>query len=302
MVRAPMKGWVPIVLLAAMLGGCAGQEPMEVVNEEVPSDGIVLAGIVQDERFNPIRGAAVSVLELNFTELSGPDGRFAFPEVPAGIYTVRAVAEGYFNVTIPVTPAFDGELLFQLEAAVDPNQQFTDRFLGRLQCAAEYLIISGSCDRVSTEFGGPGVFTQTSQFLVPLAADWTTVVVDVAFDEGTLQGFEALRVSTKAGDAADELGSYERYARHADSSSFTFRIEPNTVYEDGGEPVPADIEGLLFDVFAQGQQYGTVCVPEDSPQRPGECFTGFGAGVDIEFELLITQFYGEPAPEGFTLL
>lgn len=297
-----MRGFVPWLIIAVALSGCAAQEPQDAPVEAAESDGVVLAGIVQDDRFEPIAGASVSVLEMNFTETSGNDGRFAFPEIPIGVYTVVADAPGYVNLTIPVTPTFDGELLFQLELEVDPNEVFTDRFQGRLQCAAEYVIISGSCDRLSTEFGGPGIFTQTSQFQIGLGQDWQTVVVDVAFDAGNLQGFEALRVSTKAGDAADELGSYERYARHADGASFTFRIEPGMDYGEETGPVPADIDNLLFDVFAQGQGYGTVCVPEDSPERPGECFTGIGVGVDLEFELIVSTFYGTPAPVGYTLL
>ncbi len=300
-VPRPVKGSAAWLIALAMLAGCADAPP-EATPTDTPADGLILAGIVQDSRFQPIVGAEVTLNEMNLTDLTGPSGRFSFPEIPAGVYSVTAVAEGFVNLTIPISPTFDGELLFQLDDAADPVEIFTDSYTGRLQCAAEYIIISGSCDRVITEFGGPGLFSETAQFLHGVTEGWATIVVDVSFDPANLQGFEALRVSTKAGDSADELGSYERFARHSSGESFTFRIEPNQTYEGGDAPVPMDIDALLFDVFAQGNGYGTVCVPEQSPQRPGDCFTGIGVGIDLEFDLLVTSFYGAPAPEGYSLL
>jgi len=49
-----------------------------------------LSGIVTDRAGHPIAGAVVVVSELHRVALTGPDGRFVVPDVPAGRYFVIA--------------------------------------------------------------------------------------------------------------------------------------------------------------------------------------------------------------------
>src|SRR4029453_919498 len=55
-----------------------------------------LRGVVQDEQGQPVAGAVVSAVgSTSVFAVSGPDGRFAFRNLPAGPYLVRAHLQQY---------------------------------------------------------------------------------------------------------------------------------------------------------------------------------------------------------------
>ncbi len=284
------------VVLALLLAGCAASPDVTVDDDAPATDTMTIRGIVQTSELGRV-DANVTVMPLNLTETTAPDGSFAFPPMPLAAYTVTAEAAGYLTRTLDVAPGSNESILITLEAVAATPTVETVRYKGHLQCAAEYLIIAGSCDRFSTQFGGPALVDSAGIFEHPVAADWETIVVDVVFAGGAASTYDGLRVTVKGVDASDALNEYEQYGRFHDSDAFTFRIEPDQAYPDGAMPVPRDATMLLLDVFAQGHGYHEAC----DPTGAFGCFLGVGAGIDIQFELVVTTFTIERAPDGFSL-
>lgn len=297
-----MRLTVLAAIAVVVLAGCAdsGNETPTEAPDGAAVETMTIRGVVLDPAINPLEGITVQVLDQNLSMVTGPGGEFLFTDLPIAIYTVQASAEGYTTAKVqwnqggPLDP--QGLIIEPLGAT---PTSITARYVGKLECAAEYLIISGSCDRYLEPLGQQ-VLAQESIFEHGLADGWATVVVDVSFDSGAEATYDGLRVSAKAPGDSDELSAYQKFGSFHGSESFTFRLEPLQEYDNGDRPAPdSNATSIIFDVFAQGHTHGTVCTPAAVYD---ECFLGVGAGLQIEFELIVTTFYVEPAPEGFSLL
>lgn len=291
------------VLAAVMVAGCAGQGVPEADDEpEAPGDGtMIVRGAVQDDAFQVVPSANVTLVERNLTIQTAPDGTFSFGELPLAFYRVQADAVDLLPQTLTVRPGFNGSLLFTLTRMAEEPSSSSARYAGKFDCAAEYLIIPGSCDAVVTAIADsveqvedPELFEKQDLFQHPVHANWKTVVVDVGFDPESMPLLDGLRVTVRGTRDSDDLGTYEQFGRFHGNQSFTFRLEPDQTYTDGVAPVPANATMFEFAVYPHGQGYHATCA--------ASCFLGVGAATDIQFELLVTTFYVEPAPEGFTLL
>ena len=85
-----------------------------------------LSGVVTDRAGHPIAGAVVVVSELHRVALTGPDGRFVVPDVPAGRYFVIARRIGYSPAAHQVTT---GATVFKI--ALEPATLFVEPEIGR---------------------------------------------------------------------------------------------------------------------------------------------------------------------------
>ena len=80
-----------------------------------------LSGVVTDRAGHPIAGAVVVVSELHRVALTGPDGRFVVPDVPAGRYFVIARRIGYSPAAHQVTTGATA-----LKIALEPATLFVE--------------------------------------------------------------------------------------------------------------------------------------------------------------------------------
>ena len=80
-----------------------------------------LSGVVTDRAGHPIAGAVVVVSELHRVALTGPDGRFVVPDVPAGRYFVIARRIGYSPAAHQVTTGAAA-----LKIALEPATLFVE--------------------------------------------------------------------------------------------------------------------------------------------------------------------------------
>lgn len=299
-----MKQWGTLALLIAIaLSGCADNaepEPATVLPD------VTWTGHVQTPAFNPIAGATITVshagtvfddgtMTADFTTseaTTDANGDFALV-LPPGSWAWTATHPAYAsqNGTQNVTTPLD---LTMAPLNVITPYQTAVPFEGYIECAAEYLIITPSCDTIITFAGGPALFRDDTIFEVGFDDDWATLVLDVQFDLADHPGVAGLRVSAYAADANAELFNYERFHQGVSDQSFSMRLDPGTDYGDE-VPTPAGAGGMRFEFYPHGHGDDTVCTPD-------ECFLGVGVTYRLEFNAVATTFYHEPAPEGWTLL
>jgi hypothetical protein len=292
-----------MVLLAGCTGGADDtSSPGPVPGDDYPgkptgSDALAIVGVVHSEALVPLAQAELAIDGLGLRAISDAQGQFSFPPVEPAIYTVHATAAGYRSATLTARPA-GGALEFIL-ASTGPVQPYNNTlpFHGYLECAAEYLIITGPCDAVLIAGGQEPVFQNQSAFQFATDPNWATMVFDVDFDPDQAQAIDGLRLTLRGKDDSDSTGTYEQYGRFHDAAPFSFRVEPNGNYTDGTKPVPANATAFTVDVYPQGKAYHEVCDPSGAT-----CFLGVGAATNIRFDVYVTVFYLEPAPAGFTLL
>ncbi len=287
--RAPIL--LALLATAAFaLSGCSGPKAAAAdAGSALPSD-MTIVGLVQNATFVPVTGAQVSLRLTNHTAVTDAGGLFTFTGLPLSPYLVDVVAAGFANATLSAEPQQNVSLSFVLvpPAATVP-EPVTLHFAGYFQCAFEALIIPGSCDIV-LDMANQSVMDDQSTFQSGLGPLWSTAVVDLDFDPQP--GLDGLRLTLRARNDADQLGSYEEYGKFHGPESFSFRIEPGQVLPEGDRPIPANATSLQLDVYPQGHLWHPGGVP----------VLGVGAAQNVQFDLYVTTFYVEPAPAGFTLL
>lgn len=285
-----------VLLVAATLSGCA-DEPATIPDESVQEhpnapESITIRGIVQDGSVTPIANARVTIPVLDLETTTDATGLFSFLDVPSGNgrYVVQANATNFHGAQLTFT---GDELLFVLQRFQQEAFEVTTQFNGIWQCAAEYLIITPNCDEWARA-GGVSVFEGTSEFDVLTDANWKTIVVDLIW-EGEHPGIAGLRTAVSGATDPNELTQYDKYGDWNGQESFTFRLEPGVVYDEG-IPFPSNQTGLRFNVYPLSHGYHATC-----QELGGPCLLGVGAGVDIQFELFVTVFYAEAAPENWSI-
>ncbi|MGB1585495.1 MAG: carboxypeptidase regulatory-like domain-containing protein [Thermoplasmatota archaeon] len=293
---------VLLLLSVAFLAGCTDEETPEPAAPE--DETITLSGIVQDRNVVPVQGATVSIRDSNQTFVTGADGLFQF-ELDEGFYILDATAPDHDEVTLTYTPGEPPELLIVLTRIAQEPFQATQAFKGIIECAAEYLIITPSCDTVleyTADQGVPlpnggSVTSDEAAFDIFADPEWQTLVVDVVFDITGQPGLEALRTVFSGLTDPNALTSYEQFGRFQGATSYTFRIEPGASYPDGDAPVDGNITAFRLNVYGQGHGWHATC---DATGQPDTCTLGVGAGIDVRFDVFVTAFYVEPAPEGWS--
>ncbi len=279
-----------LALAAVALAGCSGSPVAAPLASDATKETMTIAGLVQNEEFAPIAGAQVTLRFLNKTVTTDLGGAFAFRDLLLAPYLVDVAAAGFLNATLNAEPRANVSLSFVLVAPEVSNPPpVTVQFTGYFACAFEALIIPGSCD-FFLNGTGQNVFDDQNVFVAGLGPRWATAVVDVDFDPQP--GLDGLRVTVRAKNDADQLGTYEEYGKFHGTNPFTFRVEPGVTNPDGDRPVPANATSLQMDVYPQGYLWHPGGVP----------VLGVGAAVNVAFDLYVTVFFVEPAPEDFTLL
>lgn len=285
------------LVVALLLAGCADDAGQPEGGLPAGATTMSIVGLVQDEQFVGVAGAAVDLRMLNRSTTTDAAGNFRFDGLLPSAYLVDVRADGYDLATLTAEPTstLNSSLNFVLArpASLRPSLEVV-HFKGILQCASEALIISGSCDALLVAAGQDGIFQDTSTFQLGLRPRWQSVVTDVVFDPGASPGVDGLRLVVRGLGGSDQLNDYQQYGRYHGVESFTARMDVNATYEDGVGPVPANLTAIELVVYPQGYAWHDACAE-------GTCFAGVGAGADVEFDLYVTVFYNQSAPAGYTL-
>lgn len=314
-----MRGRALLVLLllgSLALAGCTDESPPDTPEPPETAPTHAVTGRVLTPAFNPIADARVWIaqsghcttdwkctLDLATVEdTTDTTGAFRLGGVWAGANTTLHIEHPDYqddNATVQVPGPAVNLTLRPIDRVVPYQHQFP--FQGYIECGAEYLIITPSCDTILAyaheEHGAPdGTLFQTdSTFTFPSEEDWATLVVDTWFDAEGHPGIAGLRLSGYTQNGSTGMGEYERFVQAVGEEPFSLRVTPDTDY---GEdlPTPDGAADFRLEYFPHGHGDDTVCDPS------GTCFLGVGAAFRLEFEAVATVFYHEAAPEGWTLL
>lgn len=307
--RPVLRGVLVATLVTALaLAGCSGKDPPAATGP-VASEAMTIVGLVQNETFAPIPGAQVSLRLTGHVATTDAGGLFTFEDLPLSPYLVDVVAAGFENATLNAEPMHNVSLSFVLyRPVIGIPEPVTAQFTGYFECAFEALIIPGSCDFILDQPGlngtGQDPFKDRNSFVMGLGTAWSTVVVDVVFSPQA--GLDGLHLTLRGRNDADQLASYGQYAQAEGTGPFTFRMEPEQTYPGStAGAVPANLTALQLDVYPMGYAYHALCsdpVPDPAHPPAGSCPLGVGAAQNVKFDLFVTVFFVEPAPEGFTLL
>jgi len=93
------------LVLAAALAFAAGR-----LMADPPPRAFALSGRVTDTTGTPLQQVRVTVVEVNRSTLTGPDGRYLLPDLPAGTYAVSFALVGYAPQVHRIT-LLDGETI-----------------------------------------------------------------------------------------------------------------------------------------------------------------------------------------------
>lgn len=325
-----MRIAVVLLLITALLAGCTqSSDGPDALNDPATADQELgeLRVVVVDPDLAPIAHANVTVAGRNGTTDAAGSASF---EVPAGFHEIHATKDGYraaragADVAAGATQETQIKLLPQSGSTPHPDggesgserpghgdhsgrSAYREPFHmeGFFDCSATYLIITGDCllllDNVTEQAGipvQPGNATDEKYVLeFPLDLDWRTVVAEMYWDETTLAG-EKMTFAVEPADAPEDSHA-PKYARAEGANPLRIQLEPGAAHEnasasaDGEEPDmpnPHGGEVLRTRSFVQGELH-----------RPGGTeFLGVGAAVQQRFDVFVTVFYGEPAPDGWS--
>lgn len=290
------------LVTALALAGCSGKEP-GIADDAAAADAMTIVGLVQNETFAPVAGARVSLRMTDHVATTDAAGLFGFRDLPLSPYLVDVAAAGFENATLNAEPVQNVSLSFVLLRPIPlVPEPVKLHYQGSFDCAFEAAIITPSCDTTldvvreeSPETPDqvpdqPDVFEDISTFEAVLESRWSTVVVDIDFDSHP--GLDGMRLTLQGKNDADQLGSYETYGQFHGAGPFTARIEPGQSYEGGDREVPLNATMMQFELYPQSHFW-----------HPGGVgVLGVGAGMDIQFDVYVTIFFVDPAPEGYSLL
>ena len=249
----------------------------------------------------------------NATRTTGSDGTTRFDALEPGSVEVVARKAGHRTARIAVEIVAGQETRTETVLAADGNDQHAHEhgvyahrdlytFEGHFDCSATYLIITGDClvvvENVTRTAGAPdpisGMTTERHLIDFPLDVNWTTLIVEMEWDaqlETQATGGEMQLALEPAEAPAD--GHAAKYARVVGGSPLRIEMTPGVPHETAtldDMPNPNGGEVIRSRVFVTGVGHNAG----------GQGFLGVGAAAQHPFTLLVSIFYVEPAPAGYT--
>jgi hypothetical protein len=254
--------------------------------------------------------ADVNVTVGNRTALSDGNGEARFDGVPAGAYNVTASKAAHRTAIAQasVTPgnATKIEMLLEADAGSQHSHArglFAHRdlytFAGHFDCSATYVIITGDCEILlqnATEQAGlpppPNATAARNIIDFPLDATWAELVVEMNWTSPTVALEQGMTLGLEPAQAPAD-GHAAKYAQAQGGSPLRIDLKPGVKDPTATAqdmPNPNGGEVIRARAFVEGLAH----------HPGGTDFLGVGAAQDQEFTLLVSIFYGEPAPSGYT--
>ena len=273
-----------LLLVSIVLAGCSDDPPSAATQDEGVFAGLdesaeatsttgAIAGVVVDEAIRPVPRANVTLVAAGKNVTTDDEGRFAFEGLEPGTYFLDAAAHRFAKAQVSADVAA-GEvstvrILIARLTTVEPYQQtlnfegFIDNYLGYANFVAQVL--------------APGTLACKCAFEVPVSGNLTTVVMD-AIGEVTVENPGT--PATVPGDAYWEVLAGGAQGSLRGSSYDEFPLLEHFLSEDFEED-DGTIENSAIGVRI-------TC--------------GVWPCVRMSYDLYVTLWYHEEAPEGWSFI
>lgn len=276
------------LVLSLVLSGCFGGSGKDASpSATLPSDLSPLAdapgaiaGTVTDDTFAVLEGAQVGIVALGLETTTGPDGTFVLESVPTGTHQVVAIKIGHDTSTqaVEVLPGETAQVSLVLPIVI-VVQPYNETFIydGRITCGILLVPFCSVTQDLENVAGTPNP-TQDE-----FAFTWN-------WDAGTFPLTQVLELVWTPTTTAT--------GQHLSVLYFTAasELESHTIVITDDLPSPIRLEVQQAELEAAKAAY-----PE-SEYHYGVYPALAELALDQPFTLYRTDFYGAPAPEGFTAL
>lgn len=269
-----------VLLLAAAFAGCFGgddPDPEAATERSEPiSDTPVLTGRVLTADYLPIPNATVRLQNPAEETTTGPEGAYAFHDVPPGERTLTAVAPGFERLSqrVVLSLGSTAELDFRLDASgAALAYRETIPWDGFVSCMVAYGPNPEQADHVDC-----GEWDETDDRTRTFKIDTSArhVVVEMDWEEATHLS-EHMMVLLSNPDTQAPLGQ----GAGAAPVKVVVPVDETTRNYDAGGALHVEVR------------------PAPSLAGP-EAGIDAGAGIQQSFSVYVTVFYHQPAPVEFT--
>lgn len=320
--------WVTILVIGALVAsGCTGvgkgadadtpaptgsDAPLNEPNATPSDDAGALVGVVLDEEELPLDGARVSLKDVSETAIeTDATGQFGFSDLEPGPYVVVVQALGYHSAARTTTVSA-GELtrlhiVLRAEAIQGvPYSKTLDVQTSKFFCGFNALVVTSPCKGVGftdpehpVEQGWGTVAGNESNVFV-----WETVLDDMkANADDELANVVAEIVWDPVSASAQQLiGRIEQnpasgtgrnatpviWTQQTGSSPLRVVVAPGKTGEGGQAAMHPNVTGF------------TVSVSPAADDRSGTVVPLPTVFVEQRFDVWVTLFYNQAAPEDFT--
>ncbi len=300
-----------LLLILTALAGCS-EDPPKAPAEEPIFEGEVqegfgaIAGVVVDDRIQPIDGAKVTARGADWEGEATTDerGTFVFLDLTPGIYvlTVEEPRHTSAQTSVEVLEGDDPPTTRILLERIYVGEPYTQQVLrhGYFQCsqAGGGLYSSSNCvyDPYRWAFGPGGsptqpvdnVTTQEREWHSDVGDGWKSLIFEMTWESSTAGTSEQLGIVVST--YKPERDGFHWFAEAQSNNPLLLRLEEGEVHPSasGVEPTAIPATGI------QDMSY-FVSVKQD--QWPVPAFA-----VEQEFTIVLTQFYYVPAPEGWSFV
>lgn len=312
---------VAIVALVLLLAGCVKPAPTPQPETTLAMDIPVLAApqhgsarvVVRMSDETPLADAAVTI--GNLTQLTNANGTTTFTQLSLGTHNVSATKTAHRASQASVTIQADQEAVLDIVLPLEDGANHAHasgvfahrdlyKFSGHFDCSATYVIITGDCmtvlTNVSEQSGGPDLTNELTNEsnIIPFAVDrnWTAFVAELRWNAGveTPATGQQMTIAFEPAEAPKD--------GHAAKYAYVEGVSPLRVQLDAGKPGPGATSGDMPNPQGGEILRARAYVAGLGHHPAGQGLLGVGAAHEHEFELFVTIFYGENAPEGYTAL
>ncbi len=256
-----------------------------------------ILGVVVDESIRPVVDALVELKLPDSAKEARTDkeGRFSFSKVPAGSYFLEISKLAYKSAQVTVdveagkkNPPFTKVMLERLFSK-DPFTE-VEKFTGFLVCGYS-LGVSSTCandyTRIISQCNGgcapqlAGIAGDRREYITDIGGGWQTMLFEMTWEPSAAGTSNAMQVVVSF---AERPGASHWYANYGSEKPLRLQL-------DVGEPHPTR-SGDPDRISEDGQDDIFVFMNVASG----------GVSLNQEFEVIQTEFYYAPAPEGWSFI
>jgi hypothetical protein len=297
-------------MATVVLAGCASVDAGEprstgadvgtavASGEPIPDAGSI-KGAVVDDSTTPLPGATVAIVNLGLQLQTDDAGSFSFINIPPGKHTLNALKLGYMStakvVEVLANEATTGAILTLTPIpVVEPYVETFGPFAGYFECHIGSVFITSCAGDTINPTLDRIVFPNNKRFMFyTLSADnWETQWGEARWSPAAVGSASGMAVYPSYSKRYDDGNTGHWYCEADGNSPIWFRYDADparSICNSQGDDDPPAVMATNPLMMVADPGFA---------QPPGEVVPR--VLIQQKFEVIMTIFYGEPAPADFT--